>query len=187
VSIAVVGSSGWFWYFSRASGLVSLVLLTTIVVLGVLGPLRVSSERWPRFAIRTVHRDVSLIAVVVILMHVVTITFDTFVNVPLTSLVLPWGSSYAPFWVGLGAVAFDLLLAIVITSLIRARLGYRTWRFVHWFAYVSWPVAVAHGLAAGSDHNAAWALALVIACIAVVVATVAMRVQYGTAANTLEA
>ena len=186
MTIAVAGSSGWFWYFSRASGLMALVLLTTIVVLGVLGPLRVSSERWPRFAIRTVHRDVSLLAVAVVCFHVVTITYDTFVHVPLTSAVLPWGSSYSPFWVGLGAVAFDLLLAIVATSLIRARLGYRTWRFVHWFAYLCWPVAVAHGLAAGSDHNAAWALALAIACIAIVVASVAMRIQYGSVEPTLE-
>lgn len=179
--------STWSWYFARATGLVALVLLTAIVVLGVLGPLRVSSERWPRFAIRTLHRDISLLAMLVIAIHVVTIVLDTYVHVPLSSAILPWGSSFDPLWVGLGALAFDLMIAIVVTSLLRRRLGYGTWRFVHWFAYLSWPLAVAHGLATGTDSGAAWALGLTACCIAVVVVAVAMRVQGGSAARTIEA
>ena len=65
MSIAAVHGTSWYWYFGRATGLVALVLLTVIIVLGVLGPLRVSSEAWPRFAIRTVHRDISLLALLV--------------------------------------------------------------------------------------------------------------------------
>jgi methionine sulfoxide reductase heme-binding subunit len=187
VSAAAVNASTWSWYFARATGLVALILLTVIIVLGVLGPLRVASQRWPRFAIRTVHRDVSLLAMLVIAIHVVAIVLDSYVRVPLSAAVLPWGSSFSPFWTGIGALSFDLMIAIVFTSLVRKRLGYKTWRFVHWFAYASWPLAVAHGLATGSDSGAAWALALTIACIAIVAAAIAMRVQQGTAAQTLEA
>ncbi len=104
------------------------------------------------------HRDVSLLALFVIVIHVVAIMLDSYVKIPLSAAVLPFGSSYSPFWTGLGALSFDLMIAIVVTSLVRKRLGYRTWRFVHWFAYVSWPIAVAHGLATGSDSGAAWAL-----------------------------
>jgi predicted ferric reductase len=184
---AAVNASTWSWYFARATGLVALILLTAIIVLGVLGPLRVASERWPRFAIRTVHRDVSLLALLVIMIHVVALVLDGYVNVPLYAALLPWGSSFSPFWTGIGAISFDLMIAIVVTSLMRKRLGYRTWRFVHWFAYASWPLAVAHGLATGSDSGAAWALALTIACIATVAAAVVMRVQHGAAAQALEA
>lgn len=185
--IAAANASTWSWYFSRATGLVALVLLTAIIVLGVLGPLRVSSERWPRFAIRTLHRDISLMALLVIAIHVVTIVLDTYVKVPLSAAVLPWTSSFDPFWTGIGAVAFDLLIAIVVTSLMRRRLGYGSWRFVHWFAYVSWPLAVAHGLATGTDSGAAWALGLTVVCVATVSIAVTMRIQNGTAARTLEA
>src|SRR5579875_2510512 len=122
--------------------MVALVLLTAIIVLGALGPLRVSSDLWPRFAIRTVHRDVSLLALLVIAIHVITIVADTYVKVPLSAAILPWGSSYAPFWTGLGALSFDLLIALVVTSLLRNRLGFRTWRLVHWSAYAAWPIAV---------------------------------------------
>lgn len=185
--IAAANASTWAWYFSRATGMVALVLLTAIIVLGVLGPLRISSSLWPRFAIRTVHRDLALLALLVVAIHVITITADTFVRVPLSAAVLPFGSSYSPFWTGLGAVAFDLMLALVVTSLLRKRLGFRTWRFVHWSAYAAWPLAVAHGIAAGTDSNAGWALAVTVTCIAVVAVAVAMRLQGGTAARTLEA
>lgn len=184
---AAANASTWAWYFSRATGMVALVLLTGVVVLGILGPLRVSTEMWPRYAIRTLHRDLSLLALLVIAIHVITIVADTYVRVPLSAAVLPWGSSYAPFWTGLGAVAFDLMIALVVTSLMRGRLGFRTWRFIHWSAYISWPVAVAHGIATGTDTLQAWDLAVTVICVAVVVVAVTMRVQSGSAARTLEA
>ena len=184
---AVANAATWAWYFSRATGMVALVLLSAIVVLGVLGPLRVSTDLWPRYAIRTVHRDLSLLALLVVALHVLTIVADTYVKVPLSAAVLPFGSSYSPFWTGLGALAFDLMIALVVTSLLRNRIGFRTWRFVHWAAYVTWPLAVAHGIATGTDSTAAWDLAVTVFCIAVVVVAVAMRVQSGHAARTLEA
>ncbi len=185
--VAAANSSTWAWYFSRATGMVALILLTAIIVLGVLGPLRVSNELWPRYAIRTVHRDVSLLALIVIAIHVVTIVLDSYVKVPLSAAILPWGSSYDPVWTGLGALAFDLMIALVVTSLLRARLGFKTWRLVHWSAYACWPLAVAHGIATGTDSNAGWALALTVLCVAVAAVAVALRVQGGSAASTLEA
>jgi len=186
VSLAAVNASSWDWYFGRATGFVALLLLSAIIVIGVLGPLRVSTNAWPRFAIRTVHRDLSLLALLVIAIHVVVLVLDGYVNIPWSAAVLPFGSGYQPFWTGMGALAFDLMIAIIVTSLMRRRLGYGTWRFIHWFAYVSWPVAVAHGLGAGSDSSSAWALALTFACVAIVAAAMVMRVQGGSAAKTLE-
>jgi predicted ferric reductase len=181
VTVSVVGvvahSANWYWYFGRATGLIALVLLTATIVLGVLGPLRVSSTVWPRFAIRAVHRDVALLSLVVIAIHVVTVVLDGFVPIPLSAAVLPVGSSYRPFWTALGAVSFDVLLAIVATSLLRRRLGDRIWRLVHWLTYVSWPIAVAHGLGAGSDSTAGWALAITFGCCAVVALAALARLQ----------
>lgn len=183
---AASSAATWAWYFSRATGMVALVLMTAIIVLGVLGPLRVSSDLWPRFAIRTVHRDLSLLTLVVVAVHVIAIVGDSFVQVPLSAAVLPWGSSYSPFWTGIGALAFDLMIALVVTSLMRKRLGFRAWRFIHWFAYVSWPLAVAHGIATGTDTKATWDLGVTVVCIATVAIAVALRVQSGSAAATLE-
>ena len=174
VSLASIGPSA-YWYLARGTGAVALLLLTASVVIGVLGALRVSGGRWPRFAVDTVHRDVSLLVMVVLVVHIVTSVLDSFAPIALTAAVIPFGSSYRPLWLGLGALAFDLMIALVITSLVRRRLGYQRWRAVHWLAYASWPVAVLHGLGTGSDTKAWWMLALTVASVGAVVAAVGVR------------
>ena len=136
---------------------------------------RYSSERWPRFVIDSLHRSVSMLAVVFLAVHIVTTVLDSFTSISLTDAVIPFGSSYRPFWLGLGAVAFDLLIALIVTSLLRRRLGHRAWRATHWFAYACWPIALAHGLGTGSDVRAGWMLWLSLACVAAVAAAVLGR------------
>jgi methionine sulfoxide reductase heme-binding subunit len=174
---AALGPSA-YWYLARATGVVSLVLLTASVVLGVLGPLRFTVPgRWPRFAIDTLHRDVSLLVVAVLVIHIVTSVLDGFAPINLLDAVIPFRAAYRPLWMGLGAFAFDFLLALVVTSVVRRRLGYRAWRAVHWLAYASWPVAVLHGLGTGSDTRAWWNLALTAVCLLVVLAAVWARIK----------
>lgn len=172
---ATLGPSA-YWYLTRGSGAVALVLLTISVVLGIAGSLRVYTVRWPRFAVDTVHRDVSLLVVVVLVIHIITSVLDGFAPISLAAAVIPFDTSYRPLWLGLGALSFDLLLALVITSLARRRLGYRTWRAVHWLAYASWPVAVLHGLGTGSDTKVWWMLLLTALCVAAVSAAICWRV-----------
>ena len=60
------------------------------------------------------------------------------------------------------------MLALIITSLARARLGLRSWRLVHWTAYLCWPVAVLHGLGTGTDTPVHWVLALTAGCVLII-------------------
>ena len=147
---ATLGPSA-YWYLARGTGAVALVLLTASVVIGILGSVRFAAERWPRFAIDAVHRDVSLLVLAVLVIHIITSVLDGFAPITLLDGVIPFNSPYRPLWLGLGTLSFDLLVAIAVTSVIRRRLGYRAWRAVHWLAYASWPVAVLHGLGTGSD------------------------------------
>ena len=158
------------WYLTRATGGVALVLLTVTLVLGVVDVARLSSERIPRFVVDAVHRSVSLLVVVFLAIHVVTAVLDSFAPIRLANAIVPFGGSYRPLWVGLGAVSFDLLLALVVTSLLKARLGVRAWRVVHWAAYACWPLALLHSLGTGSDVRPGWMLWLGAAC------TVAMAI-----------
>jgi DMSO/TMAO reductase YedYZ heme-binding membrane subunit len=173
--LATIGPSV-YWYLARGTGAVTLLLLTAVVVLGILGPLRVTGGRWPRFAIDTLHRDLSLLVIALLVVHIVTSVLDSFVSISLTAAVIPFISSYRPLWLGLGTVAFDILLALVITSLVRRRLGYQRWRLIHWLAYASLPIAVLHGLGTGSDAKIWWMLLLTAACVAVVVIATCVRV-----------
>ena len=178
LSSAATLSPSAYWYLARGTGAVALVLLTASVVLGIVGSVRFTAPRWPRFAIDTVHRDVSLLVLVVLAIHIVTSVLDGFAPIRLFDGVIPFVTPYRPLWMGLGTLSFDLLLAIAITSLVRRRLGYRAWRAIHWLAYASWPVAVLHGLGTGSDVKQWWMLGLTAACIMAVLVAVWTRIAH---------
>jgi predicted ferric reductase len=182
---AVLAASGpsIYWYLTRSTGAVALLLLTVAIVLGVLDVQRVSTPRWPRFVIDSVHRNVSLLAVVFLVLHILTSVLDSFAPIGLIEAFVPFVGSYRPFWLGLGAVSFDLILAVVLTSLMRQRMGFATWRAIHWLTYASWPIALLHGLGTGSDVKSAWLLLLSIGCAAAVAAAVLARALRGWPAH----
>jgi len=169
-------SSQTLWFATRGFGVVSLLLLTAIVVLGVAGVTRWRSARWPRFAVIGLHRNLTFLALVFIALHVLATVADGYAPISIFSAVVPFNSAYRPIWLGLGSVAFDLLLALTITSLLRARIGYRPWRTLHWLAYAAWPVALVHGLGTGTDGRLAWMQVVALASVACVVAAAFWRV-----------
>lgn len=177
-AFATAGPSA-YWYLTRSSGAVALILLTLTFVLGVVDLRRWSTEAWPRFAIDSLHRNVSLLALTFLCLHILTAVLDTFTPISLVNAVIPFTGSYRPLWVGLGALAFDLIVAVILTSVLRRRLGYRVWRTTHWLAYASWPIALLHGLGTGSDVKSTWLLALSIGCLLAVICAVLIRVADG--------
>ncbi len=165
------------WYATRATGVVALLLLTATVALGVAGVARVSTAPMPRVVRAGLHRNISLLAVAFVAVHVLTTVLDPYAGIGLVSAIVPFSSPYRPLWLSLGTIAFDMLLAVVLTSLLRARLPYRMWRAVHWLAYVSWPVALWHGLGTGTDSHLSWLLLLDALCLLTVGASVLWRLR----------
>ncbi|MEV5718282.1 ferric reductase-like transmembrane domain-containing protein [Amycolatopsis mediterranei] len=167
------------WYFSRATGLVSLVLFTGVVVLGALGAGRFATREWPRFAVAAVHRNLALTSLAFLAAHIASAVLDGYVPLGWLDVVVPFGADYQPLWVGLGAVAIDLVLAIVVTSLVRTRLPARVWRAVHWLAYLCWPVALVHGFGMAEDDSAyGWIVALDVLCVLAVLGSVGYRAAH---------
>ncbi len=163
------------WYLTRSTGVVSLLLLTVTMVLGVIDVNRWSTPTWPRFVLDSLHRTVSLLVLVFLCLHILTAILDSFAPISLLEAIVPFIGSYRPLWLGLGAVAFDLLLALTITSLMRQRLGHRAWRITHWLAYACWPIALLHGLGTGSDVKSLWSLGLTAICVVAVAVAVCVR------------
>ncbi|HYM96359.1 MAG TPA: ferric reductase-like transmembrane domain-containing protein [Candidatus Sulfotelmatobacter sp.] len=153
------------WYTTRAAGAVSLVLLSTVVVLGILSTLRVQSPSWPRFLTTGLHRNLALLTLVFLGLHIVTAVVDPFTHLGWAAAVIPFSSYYRTFWLGLGTVAFELLLAIVLTSLVRGMIGHGAWRAIHWMTYALWPIAVVHGFGTGTDAWSFWLLFLAGVCV----------------------
>lgn len=167
------------WYLTRATGIVSLLMLTLSVFLGVVIRSRRSSRRLPRFVMVGLHRNVSLMILIFLTLHVATTVIDSYTNITLLDAFAPFLSQYRTVWLGLGAVACDLLLALVVTSLLRERIGLRTWRLLHWTSYLCWPVALLHAWGTGSDPGVAWGRYLGYGCAAVIGATLVWRVLIG--------
>ena len=167
------------WYTTRGAGAVTLLLFSAVVVLGLLTTARFRARGWPRFVTAALHRDISLLALVFLVLHIVTAVVDPFTHLGIVAATVPFGSYYRTFWLGLGTVAFELMLAIVSTSLLRHLVGVRLWRIVHWLAYLSWPVAVLHGIGTGTDSSTRWMLAVTAVSVAAVLAALAWRVVVG--------
>jgi len=179
VTMLAAGNAKVLWYLTRGSGVVALLLLTGSLLLGILNALRWQGGRWPRFAVGDLHRNLTLLSIVFVALHVVTTVADGFAPIGFVDAFVPFISPYRPIWLGLGTVAFDLLLALVVTSLLRARVGPKLWRGFHWLAYASWPVAVLHSFGTGSDARLGWLEVLGFGCVALVSLAVIARVIAG--------
>lgn len=153
------------WYLSRATGMVSVVLVTGTFVLGLLTTGRAAPIGAPAWVRASLHRTLSMILVVFLAVHVITAVIETYVDIGWLSVLVPFSSAYDPFWVGLGTLALDLLLAVVITSLLRRRIPLRTWRYVHLLAYAMWPLALLHGLGTSTSDGVAM-ITITIGCAA---------------------
>ncbi len=180
--LATVGhGSTALWYLTRATGLVSLILLSATVVLGTVASVGWTTDRWPRFLSQSVHRNLSLFCLALIGIHIVSTVGDGYVPIGFADAVIPFRSPYRPIWVGLGAVALDMLLAVALTSAFRRRIGVAAWRGVHWLAYACWPIAAVHGLGSGTDARLPGATLVFVVCVGAVVAAVAWRLAVGRA------
>jgi len=169
------------WYAGRGTGLVALVMFTVVVLLGITTRSGRTLPGLPRFAVAALHRNVSLAAVAFLALHMLTLLGDPYAQLRLVDLVVPFQGAYRPLWLGLGTLAADLVLALVVTSLLRRRLGQRAWRAVHWLAYAAWPVALWHALGTGTDSGTAWLRAVAAGCVLAVVAAVIWRAGAGFA------
>ena len=124
------------------------------------------------------HRNLSLLAVAFIAVHVLTAVLDTYVSIPLISGVVPFASGYERLWLGLGAISVDMMIAMIVTSLLRGRMNRIVWRAIHLLAYASWPIAFAHSIGSSKDLQHGWMLDMAIACALIVAAAVVWRLAH---------
>ncbi|MEY9874584.1 sulfoxide reductase heme-binding subunit YedZ [Streptacidiphilus sp. MAP12-33] len=166
------------WFATRAGGTVALVLLTATVALGVAVGGRHAPRVVARFEITALHRNLAFLTLVFLAIHIVTAILDSFVHLGWWITLVPFTAGYRTLWLGLGTVAFDLLLAVALTSAtsgLRLRFGQRRWKALHWLAYASWPVALFHAAGTGTDTRDTLQLALYLGCLGVVVLAVWWR------------
>jgi sulfoxide reductase heme-binding subunit YedZ len=174
---------GLLWYATRGAGLVSLILFTVVGCLGMLTVGRWQRPGWPRFLTAELHSNLALLSVVFLAIHILIAVLDPYTSLGVGAALIPFSSPYRQLWLGLGGVAMYLMGAVIVTSLLRARIGRRAWRAVHWLSYASWPIAVVHGIGTGTDGGEAWSLVLVGGCVLAMLASLAWRIGQTRAAR----
>lgn len=163
------------WYVLRGTGTVLVALFTLSTALGVMSTARAGSARWPRFATQALHRNVSLLTMAMLTVHVVVAIIDTAVDIRWYEAFLPRSGAYKGFYLWLGTFATDVTIAIVLTSLVRHRLSHRMWRTLHVAAYASWAFGLWHGVAIGTDTTTTWGMGVTVASVGVVAAVAVIR------------
>lgn len=165
------------WYLGRGTGVSALVLLTIVLILGIIVRSGRPLPGLPRFGVAALHRTTSLSAVAFMVLHITTLTLDPYSQLRIVDLIFPFIGKYRPFWQGMGTLAAEMVVVLILTSLLRHRLGLRTWRAVHWIAYACWPFALAHGFGNGTDGRSGWMLIVLACCLLAVMAALAWRVM----------
>jgi methionine sulfoxide reductase heme-binding subunit len=159
---------------SAATGVISMVLLTAVVLLGIMVNRHGRLPGLTRYAGLSLHRWLSLLAAVFLAVHILTAVAGPFSSISLAAVIVPFAAGSGT-WLGLGAVATDLLAALIVTSLLRRHLGRRSWRAVHWLAYVCWPAALAHSVGIGAGMRSGRLLGVTVACLLAVLAAAGWR------------
>jgi hypothetical protein len=164
------------WLLARASGITAYVLLTAVVLAGLLLKARPFGARPRPAAVTDVHRFLSLLALAALAVHGAALVLDRAVSIPVQALLVPGIAGYRPLWTGLGVVAGELMLLLVLSFSLRRRIGAKAWRRFHYAAYAAFAAAAVHGIMAGSDSGRSWMRALYLGSIAAVIAATAWRV-----------
>ena len=165
------------WALGRGNGIVALAFMTLSVALGIASRSGRPLFALPRLGVAAIHRFVALAATLLVLLHVVLLLLDPHAKLRIVDIVVPFLGEYRPLWQGLGTVAVDLLIIVVITSLLRDRLGPKVFRTVHWTTYLIWPIAMAHSLGNGTDTGRIWFQVFAACCGLLVTVAVALRLR----------
>src|SRR6202522_550326 len=133
------------------AGVFALIGLTGSVIVGLLATDRTIMTPGHRVMAQAVHRAVSFGALIFLVIHIVTEILAQRVHV--IDAFIPFLSPFRTFYIGLGTIASDLILLLVITSIMRKRFTAHgkawRWRAIHYSSYLAFVFGVLHGLLGG--------------------------------------
>ena len=163
------------WFLARASGFAAYALLTGSVLAGLVLKSRPFGRAVKAATVTEVHRALALLALVYVAVHGTMLVLDSTVQISPVALLVPGLAAYRPLAVSLGVVAAELMVLVYLSFRFRKRIGVNVWRALHWFTYVVFVAATAHGLAAGTGSAEPWARDLYLGAIGAVVFATAWR------------
>lgn len=149
------------WDVARAGGWTAYILLAAAVVVGLLLSTQVQSpRRWPRLLNSELHNFLTLLSTIFLGVHVLAVWIDPYTKFGWRDILIPFVSTYHPFWMAMGIVALYSGIAIGISTLLRPYIGYAWWRRLHVLTLGIFIIATLHGIGTGSDTQTWWAFGI---------------------------
>ncbi|MCP3818824.1 2Fe-2S iron-sulfur cluster-binding protein [Streptomyces sp. A3M-1-3] len=152
-----------WWHLARVGGLMSWWLLSATVLWGLLMSTRVLGPRAAPARLYDLHRFLSGLSLAFLTVHLLALLADSWVDIGLLQLLVPFTSDYRPAAVAWGVTALYLLAAVEVTSLLKDRIPHRWWRYVHGSTFALFVLTTVHALTAGTDATAVWWTGLALA------------------------
>ncbi|MEN8237911.1 MAG: ferric reductase-like transmembrane domain-containing protein [Actinomycetota bacterium] len=177
----MIVSTVW-WYLSRSTGLVAAVLIIAAFIWGVLLSTQlVKPVKKPAWLL-DLHRWLGTLAVVFVVLHLVALLADSYVEFDITDILVPFASEWKPAAVAWGVVGLYLLVIIQLSSWqpIRSRISRRVWHAVHLISFPLVWVVIMHSGAAGTDVTSRYYTLGVLALVTISVFVVLYRILAGT-------
>jgi len=155
-SLFVLDSVHLWWYISRAAGLMGYLLIWLSTIWGFAVGSKIFDSVLERVFTFDFHEYVSWLGLGFIGFHAIALLFDRVEPLSLTEILLPFASSYRPFWTGIGILGFYLTLLVTVTFYLRSKISMKTFRSIHYLSIAAYIGALFHGLYAGTDSALTW-------------------------------
>jgi sulfoxide reductase heme-binding subunit YedZ len=164
-----------FWLLARATGFTAYLLLTASVLAGLVLKSRPFTALKPATA-TDLHRTLAALSLGALAAHGLALVVDGAIDIGIGALLVPGLAPYRPFWTATGVVAGELMLLVYASFSLRRRIGQKNWRRLHYVTFAVFALSTAHGLMAGTDSSAPWAISLYLGAVGAVAFATAWRV-----------
>lgn len=166
------------WYLIRALGITGYVLITISMVWGILLSSRMVKDWSPGPLSMLLHSAVSWLGLIFGFGHAILLLADKYFQYSLGDVLIPFTGPYRPIAVGLGTLAFWILLIVTPSFALRKRLfSHRAWQLLHFTSYGAFLMVTLHGLFAGTDGTHLGFRLLLAISVLTTVALLAYRIR----------
>lgn len=172
------------WYVARSSGIVSWILLAASTMWGMLLGMRVLNRHTAPGWLLDLHRYLGALSIVFIGIHVAGLVGDNWLHVGWSEVTIPMASTYRPGAVAYGIVGMYLLIAIELTSLVKAKIPRRLWRSVHLLSIPLFILSTVHAVLSGTDTRGRRYELLTVCTLTAVVVVLLLRLTTAKTART---
>jgi predicted ferric reductase len=175
-------SSNTVWYLIRASGVVAHVLLTLSIISGLLITNRVLPSGQPRVDAFEVHDFTALLTLAFVSVHIVGLLLDAYIGFSAAQVLIPFTSDFRPLAVSAGILGLYVTGVVYASLWFRKRIGYQTWRNLHYGSFGAYALITLHGLFSGTDTGMAWMIPIYPAAVVLVAGFTTRRAMKARAA-----